>query len=147
VSPADAERAVALMEEMSIGLRGCAILGASGDALAASGEPRGWAEAGRRLLAAADVGGNGAAPAHVHVGTEEGEAFAVRRGELAMVAVTDRFVLTSLVLSDMRTLLRDLAAGDVVDHRAPERGDIPIEHESEEELAEAGPEAATPPAA
>jgi hypothetical protein len=81
------------------------------------------------------------------VGTEDGEAFALRSGELTMVAVTDRFTLTSLVLSDMRSLLRDLAAGEVADHRAPERGEVPVERETEEEIAEAGPEAATPPAA
>jgi len=64
-----------------------------------------------------------------------------------MVAVTDRFTLTSLVLSDMRTLLHDVAAGEVVDRRAPERGEVPAERESDEEILEGGPEAATPQAA
>ena len=144
---AEAERAVALMEEMSDGLRGCAIVGPGNRPLAASGEPAVWAEAAGRLLAAARATRAGEEPAQVHVGTEDGEAFALRSGELTMVAVTDRFTLTSLVLSDMRSLLRDLAAGEVADHRAPERGEVPVERESEEEIEEAGPEAATPPAA
>jgi hypothetical protein len=43
------------------------------------------------------------------VATEDGEAYAVRLAGLAMVAVTDRFALASLVLADMRATLRDLA--------------------------------------
>ena len=135
------------MEEMSAGLRGCAILGSGGRPLAASGEPGLWAEAAGRLLGAAGATRAGDSPVHVHVGTEDGEAFALCHGELTMVAVTDRFTLTSLVLSDMRALLRDLAAGEVVDRRAPERGEVPAERETEEEIVEGGPEAATPPAA
>ena len=42
---------------------------------------------------------------------------AVRHGELAMVVVSERFALASLMLFDMRTALRDLAAG-----RAAENG-------------------------
>ena len=52
--------------------------------------------------------------------TEDGEAFAVRDGDLAMVAVTERFTLASLMLFDMRTVLRDLVSGNgVPDRRAP----------------------------
>ena len=40
--------------------------------------------------------------------TEDGEAFAVRQGELAMVAVAERFTLASLMIFDMRAVLRDL---------------------------------------
>ena len=47
----------------------------------------------------------------MHVATEDGEAFAVRQGDLAMVAVTERFVLASLMLFDMRSVLRDLTSG------------------------------------
>jgi hypothetical protein len=40
-----------------------------------------------------------------------------------MVAVTERFALASLVLFDMRTVLRDLASGNgVPDRRAPGPG-------------------------
>jgi hypothetical protein len=146
-SVAQAERAVELMEEMSAGLRGCAIVGPAGKALAATGEPGLWAEAAARLLGAAAATREGEPPVHVHVGTEEGETFVVRRGELTMVAVTERFPLTSLVLSAERARLRDLAAGEVTDRRAPERGEVPAERETDDEIVEGGPEAATPPAA
>jgi hypothetical protein len=48
---------------------------------------------------------------YAHIGTEDGEVFAVRHGELAMVAVSDRFALASLMLFDMRNALRELAIG------------------------------------
>ena len=147
VERSEAERAVALMGEISDGLRGCAIVGPGNRPLAASGEASVWAEAAGRLMGAARAARENEQPASIHVGTEDGEAFAVRSGELTMVAVTDRFTLTSLVISDMRTLLRDVAAGQVVDRRAPERGEVPAERESDEEILEGGPEAATPQAA
>lgn len=123
-SAADAELAVARMGEMAPDLRGCAVLdqGGSGRVLASTGGSR-WAEAGAGLLAAADAAG-GEPASQVHVGTEDGEAFAVREGGLAMVAVAERFVLASLMLFDMRTILRDLAGGNgVPDRRAPAPGE------------------------
>src|SRR5918994_1903825 len=59
------------------------------------------------LLGAADLAGDEAAE-HVHVGTEDGEVFAVRHRGLAMVAVSERFTLGSLMIFDMRTTLREL---------------------------------------
>ena len=47
----------------------------------------------------------------VHVATEQGEVFALRDAGLAAVAVTERFALASLMFFDMRSVLRDLAAG------------------------------------
>lgn len=125
------------MEEMSVGLRGCAILRADGESLAASGAAVPWSESARGLLDAADAARPGVAAEHVHVATEDGEAFALRFGDLAMVAVTERFTLASLVLSDMRSILRDLTAGAVRDRRAPGPGVAA-------ELVEA--DAAAPPA-
>ena len=104
-----AEDAVARLGEMSADLRGCAILDGQGRALAASGDLEPWASAGGALLAAADAAGDEPAT-HVHVATEEGEAFAVRHEGLAMVAVADRFTLASLMIFDMRAVLRDLHA-------------------------------------
>lgn len=132
----EAERGIELMEEMSVGLRGCAILDGDAQALAASGERAVWAEAGRAFLAAADAARPQASAQQVHVATEDGEVFAVRHGRLAMVAVTERFPLASLVASDMRAILRDLAAGEVVDRRVPGPG-VAAE--------EVDPEAAAPP--
>ena len=43
--------------------------------------------------------------------TEEGEVFAVRHEGLGAVAVADRFTLASLMIFDMRAVLRDLAKG------------------------------------
>ena len=106
----DAEAAVARLREMSADVRGCAILGPEGELLAASGDPRRWQEAAAVLLGAADLAGD--APAdRVHIATEDGEVFAVRHGGLAMVVVSDRFALASLMAFDMRTVLRDLATG------------------------------------
>jgi hypothetical protein len=111
VSAAAAERALVRMREMAAHLRGCAILGADGAVLAATGEGERWGEAGSELLAAADAA-RGQPVVRAHVATDDGEAFAVREGPLAMVAVTDRFALASLMLFDMRAVLRDLAAGE-----------------------------------
>ncbi len=47
----------------------------------------------------------------LHIATEQGEVFALRHAGLAAVAVTDRFALASLLFFDMRSVLRDLAAG------------------------------------
>jgi hypothetical protein len=110
-SAADAEAAVARMREMSADLRGCAILDASGVALAATGDAERWGAAGADLLAAADAAGEEPA-AQVHVGTEDGEAYALREGGLAIVAVAERFALSSLMLHDMRMVLRDLVVGN-----------------------------------
>jgi hypothetical protein len=106
---AEAEVAVARLREMSTDLRGCAVLDSAGKALAASGDPEGWDEAAGALLAAADTAA-GEPAVTVHVGTEDGEAFAVRQDGLAMVAVAERFTLASLMLFDMRAVMRDLLA-------------------------------------
>ena len=120
--PAEAELAVARMSEMSVDLRGCAVLGPEGEELASTGGS-GWSRAGAAFLEAADAA-DGEPATQVHVATEDGEAFAVRDGGLAMVAVAERFTLASLILFDMRTVLRDLASGNgVPDRRAP--GPVP----------------------
>ncbi len=107
-SNVDAAAALARFQEMSADLLGAAILDANGSVLAATGEGEAWGRAGSELLGAADA----AAPERarrVHVGTEDGEAFAVREDELAIVAVAERFTLASLMLFDMRSVLRDAA--------------------------------------
>jgi hypothetical protein len=100
--------------ELSPEMRGGAIL-ASGEVLAARGAEDGWGEGAVELLRAADTG-NG--PAYqIHVATEAGEVFALRQDDLVAVAVTERFVLASLMAFDMRATLRDLAAGGAVADR------------------------------
>jgi hypothetical protein len=103
-----AELAAARFRSLSDEIRGCAILGPHG-ILAATGERDAWAGPAAELLAAADAAAGSGGASQAHVATEEGEAYAVRLAGLAMVAVTDRFTLASLVLADMRATLRDLA--------------------------------------
>jgi hypothetical protein len=104
-----AEAALAFLTEMSPDLRGAAILDGDGSVLAASGDAASrWGEAGRALLAAADAADPEAAE-QVHVASESGEVFALRHEGLAAITVTERFVLASLMLFDMRQALRDLA--------------------------------------
>ncbi len=107
-SAADAEVAVARLAAMSDDLRGCVILTADGTPLAASGELERWAEAGRGMLAAADAAA-GEPVTHAHVGTEDGEAFAVRHDGFVLVAAAERFALAGLMVFDIRAVLRDLA--------------------------------------
>jgi hypothetical protein len=109
----DADAAVARLREMSAEVRGCAVFGRAGELLAASGDRDRWGDASAALLEAADAAGDLPA-SQLHVATEEGEVFAVRDGGLAIVSVSERFALASLMLSDMRAVLREL---DSQDHR------------------------------
>lgn len=102
--------ALAYLGEMSPDLRGAAILGEDGEVLAASDHAERWREDAAALLDAADRA-EGEPVEQVHVGTEQGEVFALRHAGLTAVAVTDRFALASLLFFDMRSILRDLAAG------------------------------------
>jgi predicted regulator of Ras-like GTPase activity (Roadblock/LC7/MglB family) len=110
VSSGAAEGALAYLTEMSLDLRGAAILGSDGAVLAASGDPDRWREDIATLFEVADRAG-GEPVEQVHVGTEQGEVFALRHAGLTAVAVTERFALASLTFFDLRALLRDLAAG------------------------------------
>jgi predicted regulator of Ras-like GTPase activity (Roadblock/LC7/MglB family) len=105
-----AEGALAYLAEMSLDLRGAAILGAEGAVLAASDQPERWREDAAALFEVADRAGSEPVE-QVHIGTEQGEVFALRHAGLAAVAVTERFALASLTFFDLRSLLRDLAAG------------------------------------
>jgi hypothetical protein len=109
VSGDAAEGALAFLTEMSPDLRGAAILGPDGAVLAADGAPAHWREGVAALFEVADRAG-GEPVEQVHVGTEQGEVFALRHAGLAAIAVTERFALASLTFFDLRALLRDLAA-------------------------------------
>lgn len=108
VSGPSAEGAIAFLTEMSADLRGAAILGSDGSVLAASGDAERWASPAAALLEAADSA-NGSPVEQVHIATEGGEVFALRHAGLVAIAVTDRFVLSSLMAFDMRAVLRRLA--------------------------------------
>src|SRR6478735_8815288 len=76
--PAEAaEAAVGRLREMSADLRGCALIGPGGQVRAATGEADRWGGPAAERLSAADAAGDEPA-SHVHVATEDGEAFAVR---------------------------------------------------------------------
>jgi predicted regulator of Ras-like GTPase activity (Roadblock/LC7/MglB family) len=106
-----AEAALAFLIEMSPDLRGAAVLGPNGEVLAATGEERErWAEDAATLFAAADAA-EGPPVEQVHIATEQGEVFAIRNEGLSAVAVTERFALASLLLFDLRSMLRELAKG------------------------------------
>jgi hypothetical protein len=107
---ADAARSVSYVEEISPQLRGCAILTEDGEVLAATGEVDAWAEPSRELIAAIDAAG-GEPAAHSHISTPDGEAFCVREAGLVAVAVGERLTLASLMIFDLRSVLRDLAVG------------------------------------
>lgn len=125
----DAALAVARMGEMSVDLRGCAVLDGAGQPLAASGDAERWGAAAGALLEVADAAGERPV-AHTHVATEDGEVFAVRESGLTMVAVAERFALASLMFFDMRTVLRDLATGaGVPDRRKPRPRELAVDEE------------------
>jgi hypothetical protein len=102
-----AEAALAFLGEMSLDLRGAAILDSGGAVLAAAGDHDRWGEGAAALLEVADRAG-GEPAEQVHVATEQGEVFALRHAGLVAVAVTERFALASLMFFDMRSTLRDL---------------------------------------
>ena len=110
VSGDAAAGALAYLNEMSPDLRGAAILDREGAVLAASGAADRWRDDVATLFEVADRAG-GEPVEQIHIGTEQGEVFALRHEGLAAVAVTERFALASLTLFDMRALLRELAAG------------------------------------
>jgi predicted regulator of Ras-like GTPase activity (Roadblock/LC7/MglB family) len=101
---------LAYLTEMSPDLRGGAILAGDGTVLAARGQPDRWGEDVAALFEVADRAGNEPVE-QLHIATEQGEVFALRHAGLAAVAVTERLALASLLFFDMRSVLRDLAAG------------------------------------
>jgi hypothetical protein len=114
-----AEGALAYLAEMSLDLRGAAILGEGGAVLAAAGDSGRWREDAAALFEVADRAG-GEPVEQIHIGTEQGEVFALRHAGLTAVAVTERFALASLTFFDMRAVLRDLALG-----KPPATFDVP----------------------
>ncbi len=108
-SAESAERALALLGEMSAEMRAGAILTADGEVLASDGPAAAWGERVAELLEGADAAVEDPAE-HIHIATEAGELFLTRGRGLTAVAITERFVLASLMSFDMRSVLADLAA-------------------------------------
>jgi predicted regulator of Ras-like GTPase activity (Roadblock/LC7/MglB family) len=109
-SEESAEASLAFLAEMSPDLRGAVVLGPGGKVLAVTGEePERWAEDAATLFAVADAAEDTPVE-QIHISTEQGEVFAIRNEGLTAIAVTDRFALASLILFDMRSMLRELSA-------------------------------------
>jgi hypothetical protein len=112
-APPSGESAAAALEflaEMSPDLRGAAIIGPGGEVLAATdGDEDRWQDDAAALFAAADEA-EGVPVEQVHIATEQGEVFGIRNAGLAAVSVTERFALASLMLFDLRSVLRQLAS-------------------------------------
>jgi hypothetical protein len=102
---AAAERAVAMLEEMSADLRSCAVVGAEGEVLASSGGAD-WSAAGELWRAVDEL--PGPRVTQVHVATETGEVFAARSEGSSAVALTRRHALESLMFCDLRWALREV---------------------------------------
>lgn len=104
-----AERALAELGGNAPGIRAVAAF-ERGRLLSASVEGP-WEEGAARLWSIAAAGRDGGSGAEVevdqiHIGTEAGEVFALRDGELELIAVCGRLVLASLLFSDLRAAAR-----------------------------------------
>ena len=108
-SAESAERALSLLGEMSADMRAGAILASDGEVLASDGPADVWAERVGAFLEQADTAADDPAE-HIHIATEAGELFLTRaESGLTAVAITERFVLASLMSFDMRAVLSALA--------------------------------------
>jgi hypothetical protein len=92
--------------ELSADARAAVLIDASGEARAASGaaDPDELAECARELVRAVDRAAE-EPPAELEAQVAGGSVFAVRQGDLTLVAVARRSALSSLMLYDMRGLL------------------------------------------
>ena len=106
VNPERAGRLLSRLVEGSPEIRAAAVIDAAGKPVVAS-DDREWGSGCATLWRAADATAETPAVA-VHVATGDGEVFSVRDDRAIAVATSERFALASLVLSDLRALLREL---------------------------------------
>lgn len=104
-----AQAALEYLQQLQPDLRGAAVFANDGVPLAALGPMGPWAGAGSALLSRIDASA-GSVAKEAHVATETGEVFVITGAEMRLAAVSDRFVLASLLTFDMRTALRQLEA-------------------------------------
>lgn len=102
----ESRRLLNRLEQTSTDLRAAAVFGPDGEQLAATDDVD-WGARAAALWGAADEGCSGPAT-QVHVGTEQGEVFAMRGNDASIVATSERFALASLMMCDLRAVLRDL---------------------------------------
>jgi predicted regulator of Ras-like GTPase activity (Roadblock/LC7/MglB family) len=111
----DPEQALADLMEISSQVEAAVLVGAGGEALAASLPPERAARlagAAARVLDAAAAAAGGAAPAQLEAATRSGSVFVVRDGGRTLAATTEPGPTAGLVLYDLRTCLRQLADGE-----------------------------------
>lgn len=119
--------ALADLTEISSQIEAAAAFRADGSVLAST--PAGEARAARLVtsarelldVAAAAPGGAGRTLTQLEVALREGSVFVVRDGELAIAATTSPSPTAGLVLYDLRTCLRSLAAAAAEERAAPRR--------------------------
>lgn len=121
--PVDAEQAIADLMEISSQVEAAVLVGPDGEALAASVPPERAARiasAAARLLDAATAAAGGHTPAQIEAAIRTGGVFVVRDGDRTLVATTDTRATPGLVLYDLRTCLRQLAADGAPPGQGPE---------------------------
>ena len=108
------ELALAYLGELSTDIRAAAVLDDSGALAAQSGFDEGDSGQVRALVGdvfdrAAEVAGDGPAPAQIEVALPDGSVYAIREHGWTLAVVTGRFALSSLMFFDLRMVIRDLA--------------------------------------
>jgi hypothetical protein len=104
------------LDELSTDIRGALLLDGRGEVAAAWHGDDERAERMRpivlELIERADraAGGKSRGASEIEVATAGGSVFAVRDGRFTLAVVAGRFVLSSLMLYDLRQVLADLAA-------------------------------------
>lgn len=106
--------ALAYLDELSTDIRAAAVLDESGAVAARSGFDEGADDGLGELLAglfdgAAAAAGDGPAPDQLEVALPEGLVYAVRGSGWTLAVVAGRYALSSLMLYDLRMVVRDLA--------------------------------------
>ena len=109
-----AGKGLSYLLELEPEIRAAAVVGGDGSVLECTDPGRsGFGTAAVELVEVVE-GAGGKPFDSCHIASPDAEVFVVREGELSLVAVTERFVLASLMAFDMRMTLRDLSGGPSV---------------------------------
>lgn len=107
---ASGRQGVEYLSELEPDLRGAAIFDPQGDLIECSvGAGSGFAEAAAKLVSELEAGADEPIDS-CHIASDDAEVFLVREAGLTLVAVAERFVLSSLMTYDIRMTLRDLSS-------------------------------------
>jgi len=107
---ASGRQGVGYLAELEPDLRGAAIFDPQGGLIECSvGGSSGFAEAAAKLVSEIEVGGDEPIDS-CHIASDDAEVFLVREAGMTLVAVAERFVLSSLMTYDIRMTLRYLSS-------------------------------------